>query len=112
MAKIVLEIEENTYLEDIEHFNSDILRRDVSKVLQLVWAEDNLNKTRILVLTTYTAKVRALEKRKTLTNAEKKANLLTFIEELKVRFPTEFPTIGWYDLKVAISRIQDTKKVN
>ena len=111
MEKIVLEITPYVYLEGLKTFDSSKLRGNVNKILQLAWT-DKESLFRPAILTGFNAEVIRLSKDKSLSVAEKKTALIVWVEDIKQRFSFEFSPIGWYDLKVAISRIQDTKKVN
>lgn len=115
-SKILLEVTVNSFLEEIDSFEELLVKSNTSKVLQLRWLSDaelassnrSIHRSKILVAYTYVVTKLAEDTSK--SDIEKLASVADWLAELKVKFPAEFPAIGWYDLKVAISRMQDTKK--
>lgn len=98
MKKILIEVNQYSYLDGLKKFEVRKLQDNATKVIQMKW-EAELSVLSKTIYSIYKLQVSMINKTKGLTLEEKKLKLVEWVEEVKKKHPDRFELIGWYDAR-------------
>lgn len=93
---------ENIWIEEATELTQELVFENANKILQLKYLDKGWEQVRNRqIWKDFLTRTGFIFKKKKLTLAEQKEQILKLVQSYKLNYPDSFPKIGWYDKKVA-----------